>query len=93
VIGMLALLAVLLFSGLVGFWLSLLTVVRTRRSLTALWALAPSTFFLAKAFAEGGSAMMLVSTPWAVVLLATWGAAALLGYLAARDRRRSYREG
>jgi len=90
---MLELLAVLLFSGLVGFWLSLLTTVRTRRSLAALWALAPSTFFLAKAFSEGGSVMILVSTPWAVVLLATWGGAALLGYLAARYRRRSYGEG
>jgi hypothetical protein len=90
---MLPLLTALLFSGFVGFWLASLAVARSRRSLLTAWALAPSTFFLVKAVAEGGSDMVLPSLPWALMILIGWGGSALLGYYASRPRRRSFRNG
>jgi hypothetical protein len=90
---MLPLLTALLFSGFVGFWLAYLTVARLRRSLLTLWALTPPAFFLGKAVAESGSGFVLVSIPWAILVLIGWGGTALLGYFAARPGRRSYKDG
>lgn len=90
---MLPLLTALLFSGFVGFWLASLTVARLRRSLLTLWALTPPALFLGKAVAESGSGLVLVSIPWAILVLIGWGGTALLGYFAARAGRRSYKDG
>ncbi len=89
---MLPLLTALLFSGFLGFWLASLTVARLRRSLLTLWSLTPPTLFLGKAVAEGGSDSVLLSIPWAIVVLIGWGGTALLGYFAASPGGRSYRD-
>jgi hypothetical protein len=88
---MLEVLTILLFSGLAGYCLAYLAGARLRLFALGSWALAPSATFLAKA-AVDGMGWVFSSVPWAIVLVLTWGGAALLGYYGGRARQRSVRE-